>query len=50
MGLDMYLEGHKYHPSHGDNVRPTCKGGHEIKSTTLDLGFGENTQTYMAIL
>ena len=39
MGLDMYLEGHKYHPSHGDNVRPTCKGGHEIKSTTLDLGY-----------
>ena len=39
MGLDMYLEGHKYLSSSGGKKRPTCKDGHEIQSTTLDLGY-----------
>ena len=39
MGLDMYLEGHKYHSRSGGKKRPTCKDGHEIQSTTLDLGY-----------
>jgi len=38
MGLDMYLEGHKFHSKSGGKQRPTCSDGHAIKSTTLDLG------------
>ena len=43
MGLDMYLEGHKFNSSYYANgylkPRPTCPDGFEIKSTTLDLGY-----------
>ena len=43
MGLDMYLEGHKFHSSYYLNgypkPKPTCPDGFEIKSTTLDLGY-----------
>ena len=45
MGLDMYLDGVKFHSAYGKDEngntikvgRPKCKDGHEIKRSVIDL-------------
>ena len=47
MGLDMYLDGIKFHSTFGRDEngntikveRPKCKDGHDIKRSVLDLGY-----------
>ena len=47
MGLDMYLDGIKFHSTFGKDEngntirveRPKCKDGHDIKRSVLDLGY-----------
>tara|TARA_R100000951_G_scaffold16512_2_gene13010 strand:- start:2169 stop:2582 length:414 start_codon:yes stop_codon:yes gene_type:complete len=38
MGLDMYLTGDRYAPSHGDNERDIVDG-YEVESVRLKLGY-----------
>ena len=45
MGLDMYLDGVKFHSAYGKDEngntikvgRPKCKDGHDIKRSVIDL-------------
>ena len=47
MGLDMYLDGVKFHSAYGKDEngntikvgRPKCKDGHDIKRSVIDLGY-----------
>lgn len=38
MGLDMYLNGVKFHPSYGEHERE-LEDGFPVKETTLELGY-----------
>jgi hypothetical protein len=47
MGLDMYLDGIKFHSTFGKDEngntikveRPKCKDGHDIKRSVIDFGY-----------